>query len=164
VGEGLQCGRDVSVYPLAYLGDRVQLGDRVRVHPGVFLGDGVRIGADTVIQPNVSILSGTVIGARVIIHSGTVIGSDGYGFARDGERHVKIPQLGFVQIDDDCEIGANNTIDRAALGKTWIRAGVKTDNLVHIAHNVVVGEHSLLIAQVGISGSAVLGRGVVIAG
>ena len=132
--------------------------------PGVFVGDSVRIGKDSLIYPNVSILSGTIIGQRVIIHSGTVIGSDGFGFAQDGMTHVKIPQMGIVQIDDDCEIGANNTIDRAALGKTWIKTGVKTDNLVHVAHNVVVGEHSLLIAQVGISGSATLGKGVILAG
>ncbi len=164
VGRDCRMAGDVSVYPLAYLGDRVHLEAGVRIFPGVYLGNDVRVGADTIIYPNASILAGTVIGARVIIHSGTVIGSDGYGFAQDGGRHVKIPQLGIVQIDDDCEIGANNTIDRAALGKTWIQAGVKTDNQVHIAHNVVVGEHSLLIAQVGISGSATIGRGVVLAG
>ena len=164
VGPDCRMGEDVSIYPLVYLGDRVSLGDRVCLYPGVYLGDDVRVGADTLIYPNVSVLSGTIIGARVIIHSGTVIGSDGYAFAQDGERHVKIPQLGMVQIDDDCEIGANNTIDRASLGKTWIKTGVKTDNQVHIAHNVVVGEHSLLIAQVGISGSATIGRGVVLAG
>ena len=116
------------------------------------------------IYPNVSILSGTIIGNRVIVHSGTVIGSDGYGFAQDGQEHVKIPQTGFVQIDDDCELGANNTVDRATMGKTWIQSGVKTDNQVHIAHNVVVGENSLLIAQVGISGSATIGKGVILAG
>lgn len=164
VGRDCRLAEGVAVYPLAYLGDRVHLERGVCIYPGVYLGDDVRLGADTVVYPNVSILAGTQIGARVIIHSGTVIGSDGYGFAQDGERHVKIPQLGIVQIDDDCEIGANNTIDRAALGKTWIKTGVKTDNQVHIAHNVVVGEHSLLIAQVGISGSATIGRGVVLAG
>lgn len=164
VGRDCRLAEGVAVYPLAYLGDRVHLERGVCVYPGVYLGDDVRLGADTVVYPNVSILAGTQIGTRVIIHSGTVIGSDGYGFAQDGERHVKIPQLGIVQIDDDCEIGANNTIDRAALGKTWIKTGVKTDNQVHIAHNVVVGEHSLLIAQVGISGSATIGRGVVLAG
>jgi len=157
-------GQDVTVYPFVYIGDRVALEEGVCLYPGVYLGDEVRIGPGSIIYPNVSILSGTVIGARVIIHSGTVIGSDGYGFARDGERHVKIPQIGTVRIDDDCEIGANNTIDRAALGQTWIQSGVKTDNLVQIAHNVVVGENSLLIAQVGISGSAVIGRNVILAG
>jgi len=156
VGEECQMGQDITVYPFVYIGDRVALEEGVCLYPGVYLGDEVRIGPGSIIYPNVSILSGTVIGARVIIHSGTVIGSDGYGFARDGERHVKIPQIGTVRIDDDCEIGANNTIDRAALGQTWIQSGVKTDNLVQIAHNVVVGENSLLIAQVGISGSATI--------
>jgi UDP-3-O-[3-hydroxymyristoyl] glucosamine N-acyltransferase len=164
VGEDCRLAPDVTVYPFVFIGNRVTLEERVCLYPGVYLGDQVRIGSDSIIYPNVSILAGTVIGSRVIIHSGTVIGSDGYGFARDGERHIKIPQVGTVQIDDDCEIGANNTIDRAALGRTWIQSGVKTDNLVHIAHNVVVGENSLLIAQVGISGSAVIGRNVVLAG
>ena len=164
VGEDCRLAPDLTVYPFVFIGNRVTLEKGVCLYPGVCLGDEVRIGPDSIIYPNVSILAGTMIGARVIIHSGTVIGSDGYGFARDGERHIKIPQLGTVQIDDDCEIGANNTIDRAALGRTWIQSGVKTDNQVHIAHNVVVGENSLLIAQVGISGSAVIGRNVILAG
>ena len=163
-GEGCRIGKKVSIYPLVYLGDRVEIEDGVILYPGVYVGDSVRIGKDSIIYPNVSILSGTIIGQRVIIHSGTVIGSDGFGFAQDGMIHVKIPQTGIVQIDDDCEIGSNNTIDRATLGKTWIKTGVKTDNLVHVAHNVVVGEHSLLIAQVGISGSTTLGKGVILAG
>ncbi len=163
-GEGCRIGEKVSIYPLVYLGDRVEIEDGVTLYPGVYVGDSVRIGKDSIIYPNVSILSGTIIGQRVIIHSGTVIGSDGFGFAQDGMIHIKIPQTGIVQIDDDCEIGANNTIDRATFGKTWIKTGVKTDNLVHVAHNVVVGEHSLLIAQVGISGSATLGKGVILAG
>jgi UDP-3-O-[3-hydroxymyristoyl] glucosamine N-acyltransferase len=164
VGEDCQLGEGVTVYPFVYIGNRVTLEEGVCLYPGVYLGDQVRIGPGSIVYPNVSILSGTVIGARAIIHSGTVIGSDGYGFAREGERHIKIPQVGTVQIDDDCEIGANNTIDRAALGKTWIQSGVKTDNLVQIAHNVVVGENTLIIAQVGISGSAVIGRNVILAG
>jgi len=164
IGENCRFGESVSIYPFVYLGNGVEIEDRVVLYPGVYLGDGVRIGLDSIVYANVSILQGSRIGRRVIIHSGTVIGSDGFGFAQEGERHVKIPQLGSVQIDDDCEIGANNTIDRAALGKTWIKSGVKTDNLVHIAHNVVVGENSLLIAQVGISGSAVLGKNVILAG
>ena len=164
VGEDCRLAPGVTVYPFVFIGNRVTLEEGVCLYPGVYLGDQVRIGPDSIIYPNVSILAGTMIGSRVIIHSGTVIGSDGYGFARDGERHIKIPQVGTVQIDDDCEIGANNTIDRAALGRTWIQSGVKTDNQVHIAHNVVVGENSLLIAQVGISGSAVIGRNVILAG
>jgi UDP-3-O-[3-hydroxymyristoyl] glucosamine N-acyltransferase len=163
-GKDCRIGEDVSVYPFVYLGNRVKIEKGVILYPGVFVGDDVRIGEDSIIYPNVSLLSGTIIGQRVIIHSGTVIGSDGFGFAQDGMIHIKIPQAGIVQIDDDCEIGANNTIDRATFGKTWIKTGVKTDNLVHVAHNVVVGEHSLLIAYVGISGSATLGKGVTLAG
>ena len=98
------------------------------------------------------------------VQAGTVIGSDGYGFAFDGKRHQKVPQTGIVRIDDDVEIGAGNTIDRAAFGRTWIQKGVKTDNLVHIAHNVTVGEHTLLVAQVGVAGSVSIGKYVVIAG
>ena len=105
-----------------------------------------------------------MIGNRVIIHAGSVIGSDGYGFAPDGDKYYKIPQKGIVQIDDDVEIGACNTIDRATLGKTWIRQGVKTDNLVQIAHNVTVGENTLLVAQVGISGSTIIGKHAILAG
>ncbi len=164
VGQDCLIDENASIYPFVYLGDRVKIESGVTLYPGVFVGDDSRIGEGSVIYPNVSILAGTIIGQRVIIHSGTVIGSDGFGFAQEGMIHVKIPQMGIVQIDDDCEIGANNTIDRAALGKTWIKTGVKTDNLVHVAHNVVVGEHSLLIAQVGISGSATLGQGVILAG
>ena len=163
-GEDCQFGENVSIYPFAYLANRVEIGDGVVLFPGVYLGDSVRIGKDSIVYPNVSIMSGTIIGERVIVHSGTVIGSDGFGFVQDGLTQVKIPQTGIVQIDDDCEIGANNTIDRATFDKTWFKMGVKTDNQVHVAHNVVVGEHSLLIAQVGISGSVTLGKGVTLAG
>jgi UDP-3-O-[3-hydroxymyristoyl] glucosamine N-acyltransferase len=123
----------------------------------------VVVGNETIIHPNVAVLEGCRIGNRVIIQAGTVIGSDGYGFAPDGETHVKIPHLGIVQIDDDVEIGALNTVDRATFGKTWIQRGVKTDNLVHIAHNVTVGENSLIVAQVGIAGSTTIGRHVILA-
>jgi UDP-3-O-[3-hydroxymyristoyl] glucosamine N-acyltransferase len=164
IGRDCRIGENASIYPFVYLGNEVEAGDGAVLYPGVFVGDSVRIGKDCIIYPNVSILSGTIIGQRVIIHSGTVIGSDGFGFTQDGMTPIKIPQLGIVQIDDDCEIGANNTIDRATFDKTWIKKGVKTDNLVHIAHNVIVGENSLLIAQVGIAGSAVLEKGVVLFG
>jgi UDP-3-O-[3-hydroxymyristoyl] glucosamine N-acyltransferase len=117
-----------------------------------------------VIHTNVCILHDCTVGKEVILHAGSVIGSDGYGFVWDGEKHVKVPQIGTVRIDDHVEIGANNTIDRAALGTTWIKQGVKTDNLVHIAHNVVIGEHSLLVAQAALSGSVEIGRGVIIGG
>jgi UDP-3-O-[3-hydroxymyristoyl] glucosamine N-acyltransferase len=130
----------------------------------VVIGDGVVIGADCIVYPNVSILQDVRIGDRVIINAGAVIGSEGFGFAPDGETSMKIPQIGTVVIEDDVEIGANVTIDRAALGRTLIQRGVKIDNLVQIAHNVVIGENSIIVAQVGISGSTTLGKHVILAG
>jgi UDP-3-O-[3-hydroxymyristoyl] glucosamine N-acyltransferase len=164
IGKECKIGKDVVISAGVVIGDRVVLGDRVTLHPNVVIGNEVRIGEETVVHPQVAILERCCIGQRVIIHAGTIIGSDGYGFVQDDGRHVKIPQTGIVQIDSDVEIGANNTIDRATFGKTWIKQGVKTDNQVHIAHNVVVGEHSLLVAQVGIAGSTTIGHHVVIAG
>jgi len=164
VGSGFVCGEDVSIGPGVVIGDHVILGDRVVLYPGVFLGNHVRIGNDGVLHANTSILRECVLGNRVIIHAGSVIGSDGFGFAPDGEMYVKIPHSGIVQIDDDVEIGAGNAIDRATFGRTWIRQGVKTDNLVHIAHNVTVGENTIIVAQVGIAGSTTVGRHVILAG
>jgi len=157
-------GKGVSIFPLVYVGEKVVIGDNVILFPGVFVGDRVRIGNHTVIYPNVTIMQDCLIGNEVIIHAGSVIGSDGFGFVRDEGVNVKIPQIGMVQIDDRVEIGANNCIDRAALGKTWIKSGVKTDNLVQIAHNVVIGEDTVIVAQTGIAGSAAVGRQVVIGG
>ena len=159
-----QLGKDVTVYPFVYLGDRCRIGDRVILYPGVSIGEDSSIGEESVIYPNVSIYSGTVIGKRVILHSGVVVGSDGFGYVKDGRKNVKIPQVGSVEIEDDVEIGANTTIDRAALGKTIIRRGVKIDNLVQVAHNVVIGEDSIIVAQVGISGSTKIGSNVILAG
>jgi len=164
IGKDTRIGKDVSIHPLVVLGDRVTIADGVVIYPHAFVGDDCSIDQGTIIYSNVSIRERCRIGKRVIIHAGSVIGSDGFGFAPDGKRYHKIPQVGTVQIDDDVEIGANNTIDRGALGKTWIKRGVKTDNLVHIAHNVVVGEDTLLVAQVGISGSTVIGNHVTLAG
>ena len=164
VGKQFKCGADASVYPGVFIGDHVTIGDRVTIHPGVTIGREVTLGDDVVLYPNVSILERCRVGSRVIVHAGSVIGSDGYGFAFDGDHHHKIPQTGIVRIDDDVEIGACNTIDRATFGTTWIKRGVKTDNLVHVAHNVVVGEDTLLVAQVGIAGSARIGHHVIIAG
>lgn len=157
-------GKDVAVYPTVYVGEEAVIGDGVVLFPGVHIGDRVRLGKRSILYPNVTVLGDCVIGNDVVIHAGSVIGADGFGFAQDGETHIKIPQLGTVQIDDHVEIGANNCIDRAALGKTWIQRGVKTDNLVHIAHNVVIGENTLVVAQAGISGSVTIGRNVVIGG
>ena len=164
VEEGAQLGADCSIHALAYVGQGAVLGDRVVVHPGAYLGPGAEVGDDTVIHANVTVYHHCTIGSRCIIHGGTVIGADGYGFVFDGQRHFKIPQIGTVRIDDEVEIGAGNTIDRAANGQTWIQRGVKTDDQVHIAHGCVIGENTLLVAQVGISGSSKLGKGVVIGG
>ena len=164
IHESSKIGKNVSIYPLVYVGKEAVIADDVTLFPGVFIGDRVRVGEKTVIYPNVTILQDCTIGSEVIIHAGSVIGSDGFGFVRDGAINMKIPQIGIVQIDDQVEIGANNSIDRAALGKTWIKRGVKTDNLVQTAHNVIIGEDSIVVALTGISGSVRIGREVVIGG
>jgi UDP-3-O-[3-hydroxymyristoyl] glucosamine N-acyltransferase len=164
LGQGVALGLQVSIAPLAFIGDGTELGDRVTIMSGCVIGEEVRIGADTLIYPNVTIRERCTVGARCIIHSGAVIGSDGFGFVPGETGHVKIPQIGTVIIEDDVEIGANCTVDRGALGATRVGRGVKIDNLVQLAHNVQVGENSLLVAQVGISGSTKLGKGVVLAG
>ncbi|MDR3629070.1 MAG: UDP-3-O-(3-hydroxymyristoyl)glucosamine N-acyltransferase [Desulfocapsaceae bacterium] len=155
----------VSIGPCAVIGDRVRIGQRVAIEAGTVIGDDVEIGDDCVLKANVTVEKGCRLGCRVTLHPGVVIGSDGYGYAAD-ERgcHIKRPQVGIVRIDDDVEIGANTCIDRATYGVTWIKAGVKIDNLVQIAHNVVIGENSLLVSQVGIAGSASCGRNVVLGG
>ncbi len=164
IGKGVTLGEDVAIQPYVVIGDHVTLGDRTILYAGVFIGDHARIGADTLIYPHVAVRERVEIGNRVIIHSGTVIGSDGFGFSTLKGVHVKIPQIGTVKIEDDVEIGANVTIDRARFGVTHIKQGTKIDNLVQIAHNVVIGEHSIIVSQVGISGSTVIGKGVVLAG
>ena len=164
VGTDFKYGQKVTIGPQVVVGRNVTVGDRVWLQPGAIVGDEVIIGDDVVIYPNVTILERCIVGNRVIIHAGTVIGSDGFGFAPDGKCYHKIPHTGIVQIDDDVEIGANNTIDRGTFGKTHIGRGVKTDNLVHIAHNVSVGENTVLVAQVGISGSVTIGKNAILAG
>jgi UDP-3-O-[3-hydroxymyristoyl] glucosamine N-acyltransferase len=164
LGQGVKLGQEVSIAPLAFIGAGAELGDRVTIMPGCVIGEEVKIGAGTLVYPNVTIRERCTVGAQCIIHSGTVIGSDGFGFVPGEAGHVKIPQLGTVIIADGVEIGANCTIDRGALGATRVGQGVKMDNLVHLAHNVTVGDYSLLVAQVGISGSTKLGKGVVLAG
>ncbi len=164
IGKGTRLGKDLSIFPMVYVGEEVEIGDRVTIYPGVFVGDRCAIGNDSVIYSNVTIYHGTQIGERVIIHAGSVIGSDGYGFAKHGHQYVKIPQVGIVRIDEDVEIGANNTIDRATFGMTWIKRGVKMDNLVQIGHNVVVGEDTVIVSQAGISGSTTIGDRVTIGG
>ncbi|UCD70702.1 MAG: UDP-3-O-(3-hydroxymyristoyl)glucosamine N-acyltransferase [Syntrophobacterales bacterium] len=157
-------GEGVSIYPFVYVGDHTEIGNRVIIFPGAFVGDNTIIGDDSLVYPNVCICEGSRIGKRVILHCGVVIGSDGFGFAKDGKRSVKIPQVGIVEIGDDVEIGANTTVDRAAMGKTIIKRGVKIDNLVQVAHTVTIGEDSIIVAQVGIAGSTKIGDNVIIAG
>jgi UDP-3-O-[3-hydroxymyristoyl] glucosamine N-acyltransferase len=164
IGESALVGKNVSVYPFVYVGERAQIGDEVILFPGVFVGDRARVGDRTVLFPNVTVMHDCIIGNDVVIHAGCVIGADGFGFVREGSSNTKIPQLGTVQIGDHVEIGANSCIDRAALGKTWIRSGVKTDNLVQIAHNVVIGEDTVIVAQAAIGGSVQVGRQTVIGG
>ena len=159
MGEGCDIDKRVR------FGKDVTLGDNVIILAGCYIGDNVTVGSDTVLHPNVTLYHGTKLGERCIIHSGTVIGCDGYGFAHTkmGE-HVKIYQNGNAVVEDDVEIGANCSIDRAVFGTTYIRKGTKLDNLIQIAHNCDVGEHTLFAAQVGIAGSTTLGRNVVIGG
>ena len=146
------------------IGDNVTLGDNVIIYAGCYIGHHTKIGAQTLIYPHVSIRERISIGSRVIIHSGAVIGSDGFGFITIKEAHHKIPQVGTVEINDDVEIGANVTIDRARFGKTVIGRGTKIDNLVQIAHNVTIGENVLIVAQVGVAGSVIVGNNVTLGG
>jgi len=164
VGENIKFGKDLSIYPFVVLEDGLEIGDRVVIFPGSFIGKNTKIGEDTIIYPNVSIRENTIIGKRVIIHSGASIGSDGFGFVQEGDRHIKIPQVGSTVIEDDVEIGSNMCIDRATLGSTVIKKGTKIDNLVQIGHNVVIGENTILVSQVGISGSCNIGDNVLLAG
>ena len=158
-------GRDCDIDESVSFGIDVSIGDRVVILAGCYIGDGVIIGSDTLIYANVSIYHHSQIGKECIIHSGTVIGSDGYGFAhtKTGE-HIKIHQNGIAIIEDSVEIGANCTVDRAVFGTTYIRKGTKLDNLIQIGHNCDVGEYNLFASQVGLSGSTILGRNVVMGG
>lgn len=163
-GAGVHIGDDPSIWPFVTLGDRVTIGARVTLYPGVYIGADSTVGDDSVLYPNVVVREGCSIGARVIIHGGTVIGADGFGYVQHEGRHHKIPQLGGVTIEDDVELGAHVTIDRATLGHTVVKRGTKIDNLVQIAHNVVIGKNSVIVAQTGISGSTRVGERVTIAG
>ncbi len=164
VGERSDVASTASIGPHVSLGDDVVIGERSIVLAGCHIGDRVRIGEDSVIHPNVVVYPGCVIGARVIIHAGAVIGADGFGFVRIGGMAHKVPHIGIVEIEDDVEIGANVTIDRAKTGATVIGARTKIDNLVMVAHNVKIGPDCVVAALAGIAGSATIGQGVVIAG
>jgi len=164
IAAGAEIDPEATIFPQVYVGAGAKIAGEVILHPGVVIAEDVAIGAGSILYPNVTVYRGCLIGKRVTLHAGVVVGSDGFGFALPGQENRKIPQVGIVQIDDDVEIGANTTIDRATLGRTWIRQGAKIDNLVQIAHNVVIGEHAVIVAQVGISGSTRIGRGVLIGG
>jgi len=164
VDASVQLGKRVSIQPYAVIEAGARIGDDTVIGAGSYIGHETVIGAACLIYPQVIIRERSRIGSRVIIHGGAVIGADGFGFEFVENRHKKIPQLGIVQIDDDVEIGANTTLDRARFGRTWIQQGVKIDNLVQVAHNVVIGKHSVVAAQTGISGSTRVGEYVQMAG
>ena len=164
VDPSAQLGERVSIQPHAVIEAGAKIGDDTIIGAGSYIGHEAVIGSACLIYPRVTIRERTRVGLRVIIHSGAVIGADGFGFEVLDGRQKKLQQLGFVQIDDDVEIGANTTIDRARFGRTWIQEGVKIDNLVQIAHNVVIGKNSIIVAQTGISGSTRVGERVTMAG
>lgn len=157
-------GHDVAISANVYVGDKVTIGNGTQIFPNCVILDNTRIGTDCVLYPSVTVRENCTIGDRVIIHNGAIIGSDGFGFAPHEGKYHKIPQVGKVIVEDDVEIGANSTIDRATMEETIIRKGVKLDNLVHIAHNCIIGENTVIAAQTGISGSTTIGKNVVIAG
>ena len=164
IGEGVEIGEGSQIMDFAYIGNRVKIGRNVLIYPFVYVGDDVEIGDDTVIYPHVYIGERITIGNRVIIHSGARLGADGFGFYQSEEGWLKIPQIGKIVVEDDVEIGANTTIDRATIGETRIGRGTKLDNLVQIGHNVKVGQHNMIVAQVGIGGSTRMGDWVILAG
>ncbi len=155
---------EAAILPFVYVGKGSIIERGVTVYPFTYIGENVRVGEETLIYPHVSLYNGVTLGKRVIIHAGAVLGSDGFGYTWDGAKHRKIQQLGALVVEDDVEVGANTAIDRGSLGKTVIGRGVKIDNLVQIAHNVSIGENSIIVAQVGIAGSSNLGKNVVLAG
>ncbi len=157
-------GRDVSIGPFVTVASGAKIGDRTCLGAGVFVGEGSEIGEETRLYPNVTVREGVRIGKRVIIHSGSVIGGDGFGFAPHAGSYFKVPQVGGVVIEDDVELGSNVTVDRATLGNTVIGRGTKVDNLVQIAHNVVIGPDTIIVAQAGIAGSVQIGSRVTLAG
>jgi len=165
IAETASYGENVFIGAFAYLGENVKIGNKTKIFPGVFLGDDVKIGNGTIIHPGVKIYKDCMIGDRVTIHAGAVIGSDGFGFAPQPDGSFKkVPQIGNVVIENDVEIGANTTIDRATIGSTIIKAGAKLDNLIQVAHNVEIGNSTVIAAQTGISGSTKIGKGAMIGG
>jgi len=164
VAPGANLGQLVGIGPHVVIEEGVQVGDGTQIGAGSYLGRDVRIGSHCVLHPRVYVGERCLLGNRVVLHPGAVVGADGFGYEMKDGRHHKVPQLGYVQIDDDAEIGANTTIDRGRFARTHIGEGAKIDNLVMIAHNCVVGPHSVIVAQSGLSGSTTTGHHVTIAG
>lgn len=165
ISKTAKLGNQVFVGAFAYIGDGVVLGNHVKIYPNVFIGDNVQIGDSSILHPGVRIYHSCVVGKHVSIHAGTVIGSDGFGFAPQADGSFKkVPQIGNVVIEDNVEIGANATIDRATMGSTLIKSGAKLDNLIQVAHNVEVGHNTVIAAQAGVSGSTKIGNNVMIGG
>lgn len=165
IAQGATIGNDVYVGAFAYIGSGAVIGDGAKIYPQAYLGNGVKVGNGTIIYPGVKIYAGCTIGSGCILHSGVVIGGDGFGFAPNPDgSYSKIPQLGIVEIQDNVEIGANTTVDRATMGKTIVGQGTKLDNLIQIAHNVTVGRNTVMASQVGVAGSAKIGDNCIFGG
>jgi len=164
VGKGTTLGEDVAIGPYVVIGDNCRIGRGTVIASLCTMEEGVSLGEECLIYSQVVLRHGVQIGSRVVLHSGVVVGSDGFGFAQEKGVYHKIPQVGTVVIEDDVEIGANSTIDRATLGETRIKKGVKLDNLIQVAHNCVIGENTVMAAQTGLSGSTIIGRGVRVGG
>ena len=164
VGENVKIGKNVAIMPHVVIADNVEIGDNTVIYPHTYIGENCSIGDNSTIYPNVTIREQSKVGNEVIIHSNTVVGSDGFGFVTQKGKHNKVPQVGNVVIEDNVEIGANVALDRATTGNTIIKSGTKIDNFVHIAHNVIVGENCLVVAQTGIAGSTIVGNNVTFAG
>ncbi|MDD2298196.1 MAG: UDP-3-O-(3-hydroxymyristoyl)glucosamine N-acyltransferase [Fermentimonas sp.] len=164
VSDTAEVGENVYIGAFAYIGENAEVGENSKIYPQVYIGDNVKIGKNTTVFPGVRIYHDCVIGDNCIIHSGSVIGADGFGYSKEDNIYHKIPQLGNVLIEDDVEIGANTTIDRSVMGSTIIRRGVKLDNLIQIAHNCEIGENTAMAAQVGIAGSTKIGENCVLGG
>jgi UDP-3-O-[3-hydroxymyristoyl] glucosamine N-acyltransferase len=164
ISESATVSGEAKVFPYCYIGDGAVIDRNVVLFPFSFIGNDVHIGEGSIVRPHVSIYDGTIIGKRVIIHSGAVLGSDGFRYEWDGRQQKKVAQLGMLIIEDDVEIGANTCIDRASLDQTIVKKGAKIDNLVQIAHNVSVGESTILVSQVGVAGSTTIGNYVVLGG
>ncbi len=164
IGEDTKLGKDLAIGPYVVIGKRCRIGSGCIFLPGVVIGDDVAIGDDCILHSHVCLRERVSIGNRVVLHNGAIIGSDGFGFAPEDGRYYKIPQVGTVVLEDDVEIGANTTIDRATLGETRIKKGAKLDNLIQVAHNCTVGEDTVIAGQAGLSGSTHLGKGVRVGG